>query len=259
MPFRRWADLKTTDFPPVDRARALAVLPLAATEQHGPHLPLGTDTLIMEGLMAEAGARSPAGLDVAVLPTFAIGKSTEHANFAGSLTFSATTLLTMLSEVVAGIAAAGYAKLAFVSSHGGNAEVMALAMQEAREKHGIIAAQCSWRRFGRPDGLFSARENTFGIHGGDYETSLMLHFAPRLVDMSKATDFPAKAEGIASANTHLRLYGPLSIGWMAEDNHPSGVVGEAHLATAQKGAAVAAFQAQRFVAFLQEVAAHPLP
>lgn len=259
MPYRRWADLKTTDFPPANDREAIALLPLAATEQHGPHLPLGTDTLIMEGLLEEAAARCPALLEVVQLPTFSIGKSTEHANFAGSLTFSAATMLTMLAEVVAGIVASGYHKLVFVSSHGGNAEVMALAMQEAREKHGVIAAQCSWRRFGRPEGLFAARENSFGIHGGDYETSLMLHFAPHLVDMDRATDFPASAEDIAANNTHLRLFGPLSIGWMAEDNHPFGVVGEAHLATPEKGAVVAGFQAERFLAFLGEVAAHPLP
>lgn len=259
MTFRRWADLKTTDFPPARADRAVAVLALAATEQHGPHLPLGTDFMIAEGMLAEVARLCPASLDLCVLPVQDIGKSSEHAAFPGTLSFSPQTMLAMLADMTCWIARAGFKKMVFVSSHGGNAEVMALAMQEARETHGMIAGQCSWRRFGRPEGLFSARENTHGIHGGDYETSLMLHFAPDLVDMGKAIDFIARSEAIAQENATLRLTGPLSMGWMAEDNNPAGVVGEAHLATAEKGRAVAQFQAQGFLTLAQDIANFPLP
>ncbi len=259
MSLSRWADRRTTDFPPRDGAHAVAILPLAATEQHGPHLPLGTDFMIAEGMLHLVETLCPAALDLCALPVQDIGRSGEHAAFAGTLSFSAPTLLAMLRELCAGVAGAGYRKLIFVSSHGGNAEVMALAMQEARERHALLAAQCSWRRFGRPERLFSARESAYGIHGGDYETSLMLHFRPHLVDMAQAADFPARAEVIAAENALLRLTGPLSIGWMAQDNNPAGVVGEAHLATPGKGRAVAEFQTRAFLEFAQQIAAFPLP
>lgn len=259
MAFSLWAARKTTQFPPADPARAIAVLPLAATEQHGPHLPLGTDFMIAEGMLREVAARCPASLDVLALPVLDIGKSNEHANFPGTLSFSAQTMLSMLEDITSSVARAGYRKLVLVNSHGGNSEVMGIAALEAREKHTLLAVQCSWRRFGLPEGVFSAREAAFGIHGGDYETSLMLHFEPELVDMAKARDFAPAAERIAKQNKHLRLTGPLSMGWMAEDNHPEGVAGEAHLATREKGAAAAAHQAQGFITLLEEVAGFTLP
>jgi creatinine amidohydrolase len=259
MAFSLWAHRKTTQFPPSDPARAIAVLPLAATEQHGPHLPLGTDFMIAEGMLREVAARCPASLDASVLPVLDIGKSNEHVNFPGTLSYSARTMLSMLDDIMASVARAGYRKLVLVNAHGGNSEVMGIAALEAREKHAMLAVQCSWRRFGLPEGIFSAREASFGIHGGDYETSLMLHFQPDLVEMARARDFAPTAEKIAAENTHLRLTGPLSMGWMAEDNHPEGVAGEAHLATAAKGIAAATHQAKGFIALLEEVARFPLP
>ena len=117
----------------------------------------------------------------------------------------------------------------------------------------MLAVKCQWAGFGTPEGMFSDREIAFGIHGGDRETSLMLHFRPETVDMGKAIDFASSAETSA-----LPPIGPLSYGWVASDLNPDGTVGEAHLASAEKGKATAEYQVARFIAMLRDLRDRPL-
>ena len=91
-----WAEMTWTDFAEADMARTIAVLPLAATEQHGPHLPLGTDTIIMEGYIERVVERLPRELSVLFLPVQNCGLSIEHTDFPGTLSISAATLISCL-------------------------------------------------------------------------------------------------------------------------------------------------------------------
>jgi creatinine amidohydrolase len=251
MTLRWWDRLKATDFP---LAGGLAVLPLAAVEQHGPHLPLGTDALIMDGMLAEVARLCPEGLDLVVLPVQRIGKSDEHQWAPGTLTLTAQTALAAWVEVGLSAARAGCERLLVVNSHGGNLDLMAILARELRIRAGMLAVRCQWTGFGLPDGLFSPREAAFGIHGGDYETSLMLHFHPGLVDMGAARDFASRAEDLP-----ISPVGPIAWGWIARDLNPAGVVGEAHLATADKGRRVAAHQAAGFLGLAARAMAMPWP
>ena len=252
MSWTGWETLRAPDFAALDPARTVAVLPLAAVEQHGPHLPVGTDALIMEGMLATAAAACPADLAVVCLPVQRIGKSNEHIWAGGTLSLEAATALAAWTEVGLGIARAGLRKVLVVNSHGGNVDLMGILVRELRIRAGLAAVRCQWVSFGAPSGLFSPREDRFGIHGGDYETSLMLHFRPDLVDMGAARDFASSAEGAA-----IPPVGPVALGWIARDLNPAGVVGEAHLASAAKGRAAAVHQAAGFLALAAELAAHP--
>jgi creatinine amidohydrolase len=122
----------------------------------------------------------------------------------------------------------------------------------------MLVAQTAWRRLGVPQGLFSDTENAYGIHGGDFETSVMLHFAPTRVKMSEARDFVPNSIAYAQEYKQLRVTGFTSMAWIAEDNHPQGVAGEAHLATAEKGRLAIEFQTDRFIELLEDVATFPL-
>lgn len=250
---RWWEELKAPDF---SGLHGVAVLPLAAVEQHGPHLPVGTDSLIMQGMLAEVAARCPPGLDLTVLPVQRVGKSNEHLWAAGTLSLPAETALAAWVEIGLAVARTGCNRLIMVNSHGGNVDLMSILGRELRVRAGMLAVRCQWVSFGMPEGLFSAQELAFGIHGGDYETSLMLHFRPDLVDMAAARDFRSSAE-----HTPISPAGPVGYGWIASDLNPAGVVGEAHLATAAKGRAAAAHQAAGFLALARKVAdmAWPLP
>ncbi|MCO5092493.1 creatininase family protein [Bosea sp. (in: a-proteobacteria)] len=259
MTARFWGELKSSDFASLSPARTVAVLPLAAIEQHGPHLPLSVDTTVMDGMLAEAMPLVPAGPDVLVLPTQAIGKSNEHLNAPGTLTIGWDSAIRSWIEIGESVKRAGLRKLVLVTAHGGNVDPMRIAARELRVGHGMLAVTTAWMSFGLPEGLYGELDIRHGIHGGDVETSLMLHFRPDLVDMGKAALFKPLAVTMAEeAYAHLRPTGPHGFAWMAEDVNPAGVAGDARLATAAKGKATAAFQAERFARLMADVARLPL-
>lgn len=259
MTARFWGDLKTTDFAGLSPETTIAVLPLAAIEQHGPHLPVSVDTTIMNAMLAEAMPLVPASLDVLVLPTLAIGKSNEHLHSPGTLTLSWESATQGWLEIGESIRRAGLRKLVIVTSHGGNVDPMKVVSRELRVRHGMLAVTTAWRAFGLPPGTYDEMDANHGIHAGDIETSLMLHFRPDLVDMSKAGRFePLTVEMAQDGYTWLRPTGLHALAWMAQDVHASGAAGDASLATAEKGKATAAFQAKGFVELLADVARFPL-
>ena len=254
MSARDWADLRAPDFGDLDPDRTIAVLPTAAIEQHGPHLPVGTDTLIAEGMLEAVRAACPADLDLLILPVQAVGKSNEHLWAAGTLTYSAETALRAWTEIGLSVARAGLRKILIVNSHGGNLDLVSILSRELRVQAGMLAVKTQWGSFGAPEGMFNAQENTYGIHGGDRETSLMLAFRPETVNMAQAQDFRSNAE-----TALIPPIGPTSFGWIASDLSESGVVGEAHLATADKGQRLAEHQAQGFLNLAQQMVATPVP
>lgn len=254
MAFRFWQDLSSATIGALDATHTVAVLPLAATEQHGPHLPTGTDWLIAEGLIGEASRQAPADLDIVVLPVQPIGSSDEHGRFPGTLSLPAGVLTELITALGGSVARAGVRKFVLVSAHGGNVPAMMNAALQCRFRHRLVAATLTFARLGLPAGLVEPEEAAFGVHGGLIETALMLHFRPDLVDMAKAADFPSLQADLAGRFTHLRAHGPIGFGWLAGDLNPAGVTGNAAAATAEIGAAIAAHQAAAFVSFLKELA-----
>src|SRR5438552_3605387 len=172
-----WLSLTTEEF---DRAR-IAVLPVAAVEQHGPHLPVGTDTYIAEAYLARVRALLPGDLPVAFLPVQTVGASDEHRAFGGTLTLSPETALRAFMEIGESVHRTGIARLVIINSHGGNIALIDLTARQLRVRLNMLAVHASWGRFGYPDGLFSEAELNHGIHGGDIETSIMLAAYPHLV------------------------------------------------------------------------------
>ena len=251
--YRNWADLRAPDFIGCDPMTTIAVLPTAAIEQHGPHLPVGTDTLIARGMLAELQRSCPADLDVRVLPIQAVGKSNEHLWAKGTLTLTAATALAAWTEIGLSVARAGIRKLVIVNSHGGNLDLVSILSRELRVQADMLAVKCQWGAFGQPEGMYSDHERAYGIHGGDVETSLMLAFQPDTVDMRAAKNFRSSAETSA-----ISPIGPISYGWIAKDLSADGTVGDASLATAEKGRATCAHQVRGFVDLLYKVQAADL-
>jgi len=243
-----WADYRFEEFAAIDPERTIAILPTAAIEQHGPHLPVGTDTMIMNGMLDRLRQDCPEDLDIRILPVQAVGKSNEHLWARGTLTLSAENALRVWTDIGLSVARAGVKKIVLVNSHGGNLDLVSILSRELRVQAGMLAVKCQWGAFGHPEGMYSGQERSFGIHGGDVETSLMLAFAPHCVDMSRAEDFRSSAE-----TTPIPPTGPISYGWIASDLGAAGTVGEAHLATAEKGVATCAHQVAGFIAMLRQI------
>ena len=249
-----WADYRFAEFGGIDPARTIAILPTAAIEQHGPHLPVGTDTLIAEGMLTRLRGRCPEDLDIRILPVQAVGKSNEHLWATGTLTLTAETALRAWTEIGLSVARAGVKKIVVINSHGGNLDLVSILTRELRVQAGMLAVKAQWMSFGHPEGLFTAHERQFGIHGGDVETSLMLAFRPGTVDMGAVQDFRSSAE-----TSPVPPVGPVSYGWIASDLNPFGTVGNATLATAEKGEAMAAHAVGGLIGLLRQVRDMALP
>jgi creatinine amidohydrolase len=265
LPSRFWADLSTRHFaqlavsPWLDKT--VAVLPVAATEQHGPHLPTSVDSTLVDGVIAAALPHLAADLPVLVLPTQAVGYSPEHIRFPGTLTLSAPTLIALWTELGASVARAGIKKLVLFNSHGGQVSLMDIVARELRTTHDLIVYSSSWYNLPLGDavnGMFSAEEHRFGVHAGDIETSMMLALRQDRVDMAQAQNFHSSSKDRAAKYPILGNGKSAKLGWHMQDYNAQGAAGNAAAATAAKGQALLDAAGLQLAQLLAEVSALPL-
>ncbi|HEY4202365.1 MAG TPA: creatininase family protein [Devosiaceae bacterium] len=251
-------ELTSPEFAGFVTSRTVGVLPVAAIEPHGPHLPLSTDCDIARGHLGALPGHIDDEIDVLVLPMQTIGLSVEHTGFAGAFSHEPDLLLRAWTNMARVFHAAGGRRLIVVSSHGGNSEVVGLLITRLRIELGMLAVSAAWQRFGYPDKLFDANEVAYGIHGGEIETSLMLHYWPEAVRSEELADFVSFAEDWDKENTELKVHGRIRPGWLSADLNPHGVTGNALAASAEKGAAAAAHALNGFAELVVDVASFDL-
>ena len=256
-PRRRWVEMTTAEFAglPPD---TVAVLPVAAIEQHGPHLPVYVDACLNEGVVAHAITLLRPELPVTFLPMQAVGKSNEHLAYPGTLSLSAETVIRLWTEVGECVSRAGVRKLVLFNSHGGQPQIMDIVARDLRVGLEMFVVCASSYSFGSPERAFSADELQHGIHGGAKETSMMLALRPDLVQMDKAENFAPLSIALAQDYRYLTPEGRIGFGWQTQDLHPSGACGNALDADAERGACSVEHAAQGLVALLQEVHRYPL-
>jgi creatinine amidohydrolase len=253
LPLRDWTDIRWPEMAGVDRAHWIAVLPLAATEQHGPHLPLETDILIAQAYLARAREWLSEDLPVTFLPIEPVGISTEHTDFPGTLTLSPETAVSKWLALGEGVARAGIRKLVMVTSHGGNSAAMSLVAQELRARHQMLVVATAWGRLSAAATLFSAEEVEHGIHGGAIETSIMLARHGEQVKREAIADFRPSTIAMKKNFRWLSAQRPAPFAWQTQDLHPSGAVGDATQATPEKGERLLDQGAKAFCELLAEV------
>jgi creatinine amidohydrolase len=233
-------------------SRSILVQPLGAIEQHGPHLPYVTDLLVAERVAEAAVERVGDELGVWLLPSLAYTKSNEHAWSAGTIWLSADTMLRVLDDIGRCVATTPARKLVFFNGHGGNSALLGMVNREVRLAHGL---QTFLAHPGVPadqGGVSAPEELGMGIHGGTDETSLMLHLAPELVDMTVATrNVPEQL----AANRYVRFGGKVGFGWLSNDFGPDGHIGDPTIASAERGAVLFEAAVTAFAEALAEVAA----
>jgi len=261
LPSRFWADLATTDFAALDAARTVAVLPVGATEQHGPHLPLRVDQCLVDGIVTQALAQLPADASVLVLPTQQVGYSPEHASFPGTLTLPIETVIATWVALGECVERAGVRKLLLFNGHGGQASLLDIVARELRVRCGLIVYGCSWWNLPLGDevnGLFSADEHRFGVHAGQIETALMLALAPDIVRMQQAQDFASSSRERAARYPVLGNGRSAKLGWAMQDYNPQGAAGNAAAADAAQGRTVLEAAGRQLALLLQEISELPL-
>jgi creatinine amidohydrolase len=253
-----WQDRTTSDFGLDDPEATIALLPVAAVEQHGPHLPLSTDAAINEALVRTALPMVPKSAVLLVLPAQNVGLSPEHTTFAGTLDVEDATLANAWTDIGRSVARAGIRKLVILNTHGGQKALVDLVAMRLRNECRMLVARATYFSFGAPPGVFDAAEAVHDIHGGEVETSLMLHLHPELVKTAAIADFKGLPHELAARHRVLGVEKPVGIGWRSEDLHPSGACGNATRADAKKGAAHLAHLAERLATLVGELAATPL-
>jgi len=252
-PPRDWTDIHWPDVSGAGPARWIAVLPLAATEQHGPHLPVGTDVMIAQAYLARVRELLPDTIPATFLPLQPVGISTEHIGYPGTLTLPAEVALQTWTALGESVARAGIKKLVMVTSHGGNSAAMTLVAQDLRARCGLLAVTTAWSRLSAPEGLFSAEEIRHGIHGGAVETSIMLARYKQHVRNDEIADFRPTSIAMEKDYRWLSAHRPAPFAWQAQDLHPSGAAGDATIGSAEKGQRLLDHGARAFCELLADV------
>ena len=265
LPSKFWADLTSRHFSQLAASgvinHVVAVLPVAAIEQHGPHLPVSVDTSLVNGVIEAALPHLPDSLPVLFMPIQQIGKSNEHIRYPGTLTLSAQTLISVWMELGACVARAGIKKLVLFNSHGGQVSVMDIVARDLRTAHDLIVFSSNWYTLPLGDevmNLFTPAEHRFGIHAGDMETSMMLALREKYVDMKHAQHFHTQAEDRAKTYPLLGNGSAAKMGWQIQDYNPYGAAGDATQATAAKGRAVISAAGLQLARLLLEISSLPL-
>ena len=253
LPEEDFADIDFTAVRGEDLSHWIVVLPLGATEQHGPHLPVETDTLIAEGIASRLKAEVAGRLPVTFMPAQPVGYSPEHMDYPGTNTLAYDDAIKQwvgIGEVLAG---RGIRKLVLLNAHGGNSPLMTIAATELRVRKQMLCVATSWTRFGYPEEVISPKEAGFDIHAGLIETSVMLVLHPGKVDMAKAQHFSSAQERFTRESRYLAAYGKHAFGWKMQDLNPQGATGDAASATAEKGEKLLAHAVSGLVELLADI------
>ncbi len=209
----------------------VAVLPLGAIEQHGPHLPVSTD--YVAATEAAAAAVAAAAVPVVLLPGLAYTKSDEHHTFPGTIWLSWDTLMRTLVDIGRSLQTSGITRLLFVNGHGGNSALGQVAGRELRRRFGLRTFFAHLSVPADQGGRGSApSEFGMGVHGGHGETSLMLHLRPELVHLDRAS---SRVPLALREYEHIGFGKPVSFGWTSDDFGPDGHIGDPTGATAEDG------------------------
>jgi creatinine amidohydrolase len=231
--------------------RSIVVQPLGAIEQHGPHLPLATDSIVATAVATAAIEQYGDEVDAWLLPTLEFTKSNEHAWSPGTVWLSATTLLAVLDDIGRCIATTPARRLVFLNGHGGNSALLNVANRELRLAHGLMTFTTHPGVPADQGGTSPAGELGMGVHGGTDETSMMLHLAPHLVQMEHAQ---RRVPDVIAQNQYVRFGGRVSFGWLSNDFFDDGVIGDPTPATAELGAELFAGSVRAFGESLREIA-----
>ena len=224
--------LTSPEIDALDKRDGVVILPIGAVEQHGAHLPVLTDTLIATSTLNATLAALPGEVKAWALPPMNYGKSNEHLNYPGTISLSADTLIAILHDIGASIARSGFRRLAFLNGHGGNMPLLNMVARDIRVATGLMCFNIHGFQLNEPPFAMSEKELTYGLHGGELETSLILATNPDLVKMDLAvTSYPDFPE----TDTPLFFFGPVNVAWLADDWSDTGIYGDATLGTAEKG------------------------
>src|SRR5262245_26090427 len=250
--------LTTDDVRALDKAQAAVVVVIGAIEQHGPHLPTGTDLALGVSMLTLAIERIDPSVQLWVLPPLAYGRSVEHEAFAGTVTLEQETLTAVIHDIARSVARSGFRRLVLFNSHGGNTSVLETVARDARRRTGLMVFPFSMFRIGLTYPPISETEAAWGTHAGEWETSIMLALTPELVDMERAE----RAQGHATFEEppeHIGLLGPIPFAWSTDDVAATGAIGDPRAATVERGREIVELSVEKIALTLEEICRFEMP
>lgn len=258
MPYKFWDEMTTTEFKDINPEKTIVIMPVASTEQHGPHLPLSVDVRITEGVLNHMLGLIPDYYTVLVLPTLPVGKANEHISFDGTLSLSVNTLMGLWTDVLESVIRTGFKKLMILNGHGGQSQVAEIVARDLRVRHSAFVVPVNWWSVRQNPTEFKSDEYIYGIHGGAEETSVMMHLHPDLVRDSCCVDFVPYS--FLQKEKFPRLYSQgVRHAWKAEDLHKKGAMGDASKANIEDGAKIIESAATSLVELLGEMVEFKFP
>ena len=247
-PYLTWQQIEKMK----NKEDTVIIQPIGAIEQHGHHLPIVVDSAISQGVLGKALEQLDSDIPAFALPTLYYGKSNEHDGFPGTISLSSTTLLSLLTEVTTSIYQAGFRKLILMNSHGGQPQILEIVARDLHQKYPDLSIFpiFTWKVPNITDELLTEKELELGIHAGDAETSLMLALLPDQVNMELAVrEYPRDLAG----DSLLSMEGKLPFAWMTKDLSKTGVMGDATVASKEKGELILDSLAQGWVQLIKDV------
>ena len=256
---RYWQAMTTTEAAAVARRDPVVILPLAAVEQHGPHLPLSTDLVIGLGILANAFQRLPDDCPALALPPQAVGASREHARFPGTLSVTPALLADVVHQHGVALAGCGVRRLVLANSHGGNRATLETVGLRLRDEQGLLVVKATYTDFPRPNGVeLPESEWRHGLHGGALETAMMLHLSPDDVRAGEVQERRSLGADLEDAGGRVAPEGAAAFSWLAGDLHRSGVSGDARLADAATGKILVEHYGEILADVIKDARAFPL-
>lgn len=247
-PYLTWTEIEEMPH----KQNVVIIQPIGAIEQHGPHLPLIVDAAIATAVTGDALAKLDRRIPAYALPTLYYGKSNEHWHFPGTITLNAKTLMAVLTEMAESIYRAGFRKLVLLNGHGGQPQIMEIVARDLHQKYEdlLMFPFFVWRVPNVAEKLLTPKELELGIHAGDAETSMMLSILPETVRMDKAVkEYP---HGLPE-NSMLSMEGKLPFAWLTQELTRSGVLGDATVASQQKGDRIRESLTESWVKVIRDV------
>ena len=247
-PYLTWKEIEQMP----DKDNVVIIQPIGAIEQHGHHLPVAVDSAISLGVLGKALSKLDIDVPAYALPCLYYGKSNEHSGFPGTISLSATTLLNVIKEMADGIYRSGFRKLVLMNSHGGQPQIMEIAARDLHQEHPdfCVFPFFTWRVPHIVGEMLTPQEQEYGIHAGDAETSIMLALLPEQVKMERAVkEYP---KGLPE-DSLLDMEGKLPFAWLTKELSKSGVMGDATVATKEKGDRILQSVADGWVKVIQDV------
>ncbi|MCL6576518.1 creatininase family protein [Kyrpidia sp.] len=246
--------LTSEEIAKLPKDRALVVLPIGATEQHGSHLPIYTDTLIGEILLQAACDRLPEDAEIWFLPPIAFGKSNEHQTRPGTFSLSRATLEGVVLDLARSVRSSGFRRLLLFTTHGGNQDLLNMMARDIRIETGLMTFRLNGGDLYKGLSVFSEQEQALGIHGGAVETSLVMSAKPEWVRTDLLpSEFPNVADG------EWFSFQKKTFAWLIDDVSSCGTCGDASQASIEHGWTILEYAARQLSQVLVAMACFDFP